>query len=114
MHETVAGLARAIAFFGYKPSLIQTDNGSEFSDRALTKDGKKAANREGPNAFDRFCEAEGIAHKFIKPRTPEHNGKVERSHRIDHENSAGRYCFTPSPILSNRGQDGCRGTTECR
>ena len=85
MHETVAGLARAIAFFGYKPSLIQTDNGSEFSDRALTKDGKKAANREGPNAFDRFCEAEGIAHKFIKPRTPEHNGKVERSHRIDQE-----------------------------
>ena len=95
MHETVAGLARAIAFFGYKPSLIQTDNGSEFSDRALTKDGKKAANREGPNAFDRFCEAEGIAHKFIKPRTPEHNGKVERSHRTDQE----KFYRTPKMAL---------------
>ncbi|BFU47416.1 integrase core domain-containing protein [Krasilnikovia sp. MM14-A1004] len=27
----------------------------------------------------------GIAHKYIKPRTPRLNGKVERSHRIDAE-----------------------------
>lgn len=24
-------------------------------------------------------------HKFIRPRTPEHNGRVERSHRVDGE-----------------------------
>jgi len=27
----------------------------------------------------------GIEHKLIKPRTPRHNGKVERSHRKDQE-----------------------------
>ena len=27
----------------------------------------------------------GIRHKLIKPRTPRHNGKVERSHRKDQE-----------------------------
>jgi hypothetical protein len=27
----------------------------------------------------------GIAHRYIKPRTPRLNGKVERSHRIDAE-----------------------------
>lgn len=27
----------------------------------------------------------GIKHKLIKPRTPRHNGKVERSHRTDQE-----------------------------
>ena len=27
----------------------------------------------------------GIVHKYISPRTPEHNGKVERSHRIDQD-----------------------------
>ena len=28
----------------------------------------------------------GIRHKLIKPFTPRHNGKVERSHRKDNEN----------------------------
>ncbi len=32
-----------------------------------------------------FLLDNGITHKFIRPRTPEHNGKVERSHRIDQE-----------------------------
>ena len=27
----------------------------------------------------------GITHKLIKPRTPRHNGKVERSHRNDQQ-----------------------------
>jgi transposase InsO family protein len=27
----------------------------------------------------------GIQHRYIKPRTPRLNGKVERSHRIDAE-----------------------------
>ncbi len=33
--------------------------------------------------FDVFCESLGIQHKLIRPRTPRHNGKVERSHRND-------------------------------
>jgi hypothetical protein len=32
-----------------------------------------------------FGESEGIRHVYIKPRTPELNGKVERSHRSDQE-----------------------------
>ena len=31
------------------------------------------------------CNSLGIDHKRIRPRTPRHNGKVERSHRNDQE-----------------------------
>ena len=32
-----------------------------------------------------LCDALNIEHKLIKPRTPRHNGKVERSHRNDQQ-----------------------------
>ena len=35
--------------------------------------------------MDEFCIKENIFHHKIKPRTPRHNGKVERSHRNDNE-----------------------------
>ena len=35
--------------------------------------------------LDELCIEEGIYHHKIKPRTPRHNGKVERSHRSDNE-----------------------------
>ncbi len=35
--------------------------------------------------LDRLCRHYGIRHQLIKPRTPRHNGKVERSHRNDNE-----------------------------
>ena len=35
--------------------------------------------------FDEFCALRNIEHKLIRPRTPWHNGKVERSHRNDQE-----------------------------
>ena len=35
--------------------------------------------------FAEFCRKNKIEHKTIKPRTPRHNGKVERSHRTDNE-----------------------------
>jgi transposase InsO family protein len=47
---------------------LQCDNGSEF-----------------PVAFKLAVEAAGITHRYIKPRRPQQNGKVERSHRIDGE-----------------------------
>ena len=37
------------------------------------------------HAFDILCEQLGITHKLIRPLTPWHNGKVERSHRNDQE-----------------------------
>lgn len=76
--STVDFVKRAIIYFGYKPVIIQTDNGSEFTYTMQTKNDKK-------HLFDQFCELMKIKHKTIKPRTPRHNGKVERSHRNDNE-----------------------------
>jgi hypothetical protein len=53
------------------PSLyrcIQTDNGTEFQ-----------------SAFHYHVLDKGVGRRYIKPRTPRLNGKVERSHRIDAE-----------------------------
>lgn len=63
---------RAIEFFGYAPNILQTDNGAEFTHPTKT-------NRIHP--LDVFCNKYHIQHKLIRPRTPWHNGKVERSHR---------------------------------
>ena len=71
-------MQRAIKFFGYVPKKIQTDNGSEFTFTRETKEDRE-------HYFDRFCRMNNIEHKTIKPRTPRHNGKVERSHRSDNE-----------------------------
>ena len=38
-----------------------------------------------PTLFERYLVRYGIRHKLIKPYTPRHNGKVERSHRKDNE-----------------------------
>jgi len=35
----------------------------------------------------------GIRHRYIRPRRPQQNGKVERSHRIDQEEFWGRHRF---------------------
>lgn len=75
-YSTVDFVKRAISYFGYTPKMIQTDNGAEFTHF------KKTA-RIHP--FDLFCNSFGITHKLIRPRTPWHNGKVERSHRNDQE-----------------------------
>ena len=70
--------ALPISYFRYKPKEIQTDNGAEFTYTRETKTDKE-------HLLDRFCRINGIKHKLIKPRTPRHNGKVERSHRNDNE-----------------------------
>lgn len=40
---------------------------------------------EAIHIFDFFCAENIILHKRILPKTPWHNGKVERSHRSDQE-----------------------------
>ena len=75
-YSTVDFVKRAIAYFGYAPQTIQTDNGTEFTHTSKTK-------RVHP--FDLLCKELHIHHKLIRPRTPWHNGKVERSHRNDQE-----------------------------
>lgn len=75
-YSTVDFLKRAIAYFGYKPFILQTDNGAEFTRL-------KRSDRTHP--LDLQCSKLNIVHKRIRPRTPRHNGKVERSHRNDQE-----------------------------
>ena len=49
--------------------------------------------REFPLEFALAVEAAGIRHRYIRPRRPQQNGKVERSHRIDHEECWSRQRF---------------------
>jgi len=67
--------ANAIAFIGYviksfpfRIREVRTDNGHEFQAK-----------------FHWHVEDQGIRHAYIKPRSPQLNGKVERSHRTDEE-----------------------------
>ena len=74
-------IEHAIAWFrrkGIKVECVQTDNGAEFTKRFLrTKD------EHNPSLFETVLQEKGIRHKLIKPYTPRHNGKVERSHKED-------------------------------
>ena len=65
--------------FPFKIECIQTDNGFEFTNRLNWQGTKKKT------MFEKKLEELGITHKLIKPKTPRHNGKVERSHRKDQE-----------------------------
>ena len=72
--STIDFVKRAILYFGYQPKIIQTDNGQEFTYTMKT-------NRIHP--LDVLLNELNITHQLIRPRTPRHNGKVERSHRND-------------------------------
>ena len=65
--------------FPYAIECVQTDNGPEFTNRLNSSCSDK------PTLFELTLEKLGITHKLIKPYTPRHNGKVERSHRKDNE-----------------------------
>lgn len=65
--------------FPFKIECIQKDNGFEFTNRLNWQGTKKKT------MFESKLEELGIKHKLIKPKTPRHNGKVERSHRKDQE-----------------------------
>lgn len=73
-YSTVDFVKRAIVYFNYQPQIIQTDNGTEFTHVQET-------NRIHP--LDTLLNELNITHQLIRPRTPRHNGKVERSHRND-------------------------------
>jgi transposase InsO family protein len=55
---------------------LQVDNGTEF-----------------PLAFALTVQQAGMRLRYIKPRCPEQNGKVERSHRVDDEEFWSRSAF---------------------
>ena len=73
--NSVKFLEMLLTEFPFKIQTIQTDNGTEFTYKYISE--------EVVCPFDLALEKAGIVHKLIPPRTPWHNGKVERSHRND-------------------------------
>ena len=69
-------LKRAILYFKYQPLIIQTDNSFEYTHTKHT---------DKIHPFDVLLNSLSIKHQLIRPRTPRHNGKVERSHRNDNK-----------------------------
>jgi transposase InsO family protein len=74
--SSLAFLAKICRAFPFRIHKLQCDNGHEFS-----------------FAFALAVQGLGIRHRYIKPRRPQQNGKVERSHRIDQEEFWGRHRF---------------------
>ena len=86
--------------FPFKIKEIQTDNGFEFTNRLSYK----TSIRDRKTKFEKTLETLGIKHKLIKPYTPRHNGKVERSHRKDQERFYYNKVFCSFEDLVNRGK----------
>ena len=72
--------------FRFPVECVQTDNGPEFTNRFTSR-------RGAPTLFEACLKQRGIVHKLIRPFTPRHNGKVERSHRKDNEYFYASYKF---------------------
>ena len=86
--------------FPFKIKEVQTDNGFEFTNRLNNNKSK----RNEKTMFEKKLEEKGIRHKYIKPYTPRHNGKVERSHRKDQERFYYKKIFCSFEDLVNRAK----------
>lgn len=78
-HSTYSSLdfiRKVIRFFPFKIELVQTDNGTEWTNVLLSNDPK-------PTLFEEALADAEIVYKRIRIATPRHNGKVERQHRTD-------------------------------
>ena len=98
-------LEDAVKFFanlGVVVQRAQTDNGTEFTLPHNEATLASYARGETDEAlFTRKCSELGIRHKLIKPRTPQLNGKVERSHRIDNDRFYSRFKFGREDTLDH-------------
>jgi len=65
-------------------SCIQTDGGAEFTNQYIS-DPKCVSKEPKIHILDKICAEHNIRHRLIPVATPQINGKVERSHRIDEE-----------------------------
>ena len=72
---------------GIRVECVQTDNGFEFTNRFSN------SKRNQVTLFEKTATDLGIRHKLIKPYTPRHNGKVERSHREDQKRFYNTHSF---------------------
>ena len=83
-HSSLAFLRELTAAFPFQIRKIQVDNGTEF-----------------PLLFALSCQELGVRVRYIRPRRPEQNGKVERSHRIDEDEFWGRYAGQDFDVASD-------------
>lgn len=77
-YSSAVFLEHVIKAFKFPIYCVQTDNGQEFTKRFT-------ANTPKLSMFEKALAQHNITHKLIRPFTPRHNGKVERSHRKDNE-----------------------------
>ena len=87
-YSSMIFLVHLVQAFPMPIECVQTDNGTEFTKRFT-----KAKLDEDLTLFERKLKELGIKHKKIRPFTPRHNGKVERSHRKDNERFYATHCF---------------------
>lgn len=78
-HSSEQFLNQLVKAFKFPIFCVQTDNGQEFTKRL------GASQKPTETLFEKRLKELNIKHKLIKPYTPRHNGKVERSHRKDNE-----------------------------
>ena len=69
-------IRKVIAFYLFKIELVQTDNGTEWTNALIS-------NNPTPTLFEKELIKAKIEYKRIRVATPRHNGKVERQHRTD-------------------------------
>ena len=69
-------IRKVVKFFPFKIELVQTDNGTEWTNALIS-------NTSTPTLFEAELEKFGIRYTRIRIATPRHNGKVERQHRTD-------------------------------
>lgn len=92
-------LIRAVKWYkrrGIRIECVQTDNGPEFTTRFIQ------GLKEKLTLFQNTAAKLGIYHKLIKPYTPRHNGKVERSHREDHNKFYSCHSFSSCGDLNKQ------------
>jgi len=73
--NSVNFVKKAKEYFPFEIKKIQTDNGKEFTNRF--------SNTKALSELDEYLIENKIEHQLIRPATPWHNGRVERSHRTD-------------------------------
>ncbi len=85
--NAIAFLDHVLTQMPFQVQIVRTDNGSEFQ-----------------SGFHWHCLDKGLQHRYIKPRSPRLNGKVERSHKTDDEEFYGGLTYASTEELNTKLQ----------